>query len=64
MIPRDTPPGTRVSVELHDGTRLATTTRDPPKSVAWRWIVVVQDGRGFSLEKCETCDGGSHARPA
>lgn len=62
MIPRTTPPGTRVSVELHDGTKLAAVTRDPPKSVAGRWIVVIKDGRGFALERCscEECD----ARPA
>lgn len=64
MIPHDTPPGTRMSVELHDGSKLATITRDPPKRVAGRWIVVIQDGRGFSLEKCHACDGGPHARPA
>jgi hypothetical protein len=62
MIPRDTKPGTRVSVKLHDGSKLVAVTRDPPKSVAGRWIVVVQDGRGFALERC-TCEG-CDARPA
>lgn len=62
MIPTDTPPGTRVSVELHDGSKLATTTRERPRAVAGRWIVVIWDGRGFSLDRC-TCEG-YNARPA